>query len=460
MRNFIKFIFVFILISVFLTVLNNIYSIFTGILLQTNSWSGEVGVYHKRSVTKSNIKKVYKQENFSNTNEEEQNFSEQVRNNRKYINQRFPENYIERVLSYGKLKRWNPETFPLTVYIENNPQLPEYYYSEVKKAFQQWQKDTENFVRFVYTNNKQSANIRCEFKNFADLKNNSPGGMSLGVTQIKTKKGVLKYSQIDLAITDSKGKYFNSKHLYSTILHEIGHSLGLSGHSVNKKDIMYPVNYSNSGLSKGDINTLKLLYSIVPDVSNKNYTEEQKRKFITTEDILGDYDTRINIEISKTNDDINTEISSSSPSKFVKLGYLNYKKKNYNEAIKNYEKAISLTNSNDKKAVAGIYIDISDCYENLKNYEKALNYVKLANEIFPQDEYIVIQASIYKKMNDNESAKKILINLINKNPKVYNAYIELAEIYQDENNQNALRDLYIKGKQYFPNNPPLKIITN
>ena len=460
MRNFIKFIFVFILISVFLTVLYNIYSIFNGILLQTNSWNGEVGVYHKKKESKSNIENVYKQENFSNTNDKEQNFSEQVRNNRKYINQKFPENYIERVLSYGKLKRWNPETFPLTVYIENNPQLPEYYYSETKKAFQQWQKDTENFVQFVYTNNKQSANIRCKFKNYTSLKNNSPAGMALGVTQIKTKKGVLKYSQIDLSITDSKGKYFDSKHLYSTILHEVGHSLGLSGHSVNKKDIMYPVNYNNLSLSKGDINTLKLLYSIVPDVSNKNYTEEQKRKFITTEDVLGDYDTRINIEISKTNDDINTEISSSAPSKFVKLGYLNYKKKNYNEAIKNYEKAISITNSYDKKTIADIYIEISDCYKNLKDYEKALNYAKLAYEIYPQDEYIAIKASIYKKMNDNESAKKILINLINKNPKFFNAYIELAEIYQDENNQEALRDLYIKGKQYFPNNSPLKIITN
>ena len=62
----------------------------------------------------------------------------------------FPGNYIDRAISYGHLYRWHPDTFPLKVYIENNPELPDYYYKEVKKAFMQWQKASKNYITFVF----------------------------------------------------------------------------------------------------------------------------------------------------------------------------------------------------------------------------------------------------------------------------------------------------------------------
>ena len=83
--------------------------------------------------------------------------NETARKNRSIINEKVGENYIDSILSNGKLVRWNPSTFPLTVYIENNPNLPPYYYQQIRKAFEHWQKASGNFITFKYTLEKNKA---------------------------------------------------------------------------------------------------------------------------------------------------------------------------------------------------------------------------------------------------------------------------------------------------------------
>ncbi|MCP5066109.1 MAG: matrixin family metalloprotease [bacterium] len=50
--------------------------------------------------------------------------------------------------------------------------------------------------------------------------------------------------------------------LYETVLHEMGHALGLAGHSPEQGDIMYPriMGGRDEGLSARDRETLRLLY--------------------------------------------------------------------------------------------------------------------------------------------------------------------------------------------------------
>src|SRR5699024_2421364 len=55
-------------------------------------------------------------------------------------------------------------------------------------------------------------------------------------------------------------KYMDENEVYHTILHEVGHSIGL-GHSPNVEDIMYtPHQYGRIHLSRNDVQTARFLY--------------------------------------------------------------------------------------------------------------------------------------------------------------------------------------------------------
>ena len=242
--------------------------------------------------------------------------------------------------------------------------------------------------------------------------------MITGYSKFNVEKNKIKNSKIKFASYNFDNKYFSEKEIYATALHEIGHSLGISGHSLNPQDIMYPASSNKSAkLSSNDIITLKLLYSIVPDISNKNFTDKQKEKYITSKDILGEYDTRINIEIENTKNDLDASGHLSS-NKFLHIAELNYQNKNYNDALK---------------------------------------YAQTSYKLNPNDDATVILAKIYYKTENYEEAKNLLEKLIDRNPKIFNAYSILGNIYLKEKDYAAIEKLYIKGKNNFPDNPPIRM---
>ena len=390
-----------------------------------------------------------------NNNFENINFDKQVAVNRSIINEKFPGNYIDRSLKSGELVRWNPSTFPLHVYVEDNPELPEYFNITVKKAFSEWQKVSDNFITFSFTEDEDYADIKCFFP--ADYRSENDGQrMISGVTNFQFDNDKLKYAAINFASYDMDNKFRTKDALYSTALHEIGHALGIAGHSVNKEDIMFPVTqHGKAKISQSDISTLKLIYSIVPDKTNKNYSQYDKNKYITTEDVLGNYDTRLDIELEAVKADVNADKNSYFAGKYFNMGNIYYKKKDFQNAIKNYEKGLSLTSG--EKDIEAVNMNIAICYNELKNYDKALEHVQISNNIKNTTEKSAFIANLYYQKGEFEKAKNLSLKILSAHPDNYNSYITLYHIYKEENNDVEIYKLYEQGMKYFPDNPPIRI---
>lgn len=434
MNYIIRFIIIFVILNIIFSVFNfyntenqwNSINNSTGILTQTRTYLEPRKTEHKDFI--NNIKPLPEK-----------------------ISTDFPGNYIDRAISYGHLYRWHPDTFPLKVYIENNPELPDYYYKEVKKAFMQWQKVSGDYITFVYTDFKDEADIRCTFpKNFD--REISDDAMTAGLSSFEINNDLILYSKIELAVYNSKNKYLKPKQLYHCALHEIGHSLGLKGHSANPNDIMYPsAKHYKAKISLGDISTLRLLYSIIPDISNKNFSQEDKQNLLKASEILGDYDERRYIELRNTKEDIeNSRVSTDKVSKIADLYYL---LKNYEAAAQNYKKL--LLSVDDIETKSSIYYNLALSYKNLDNYDEALKAAQQAYRLDSNSDKAALLAKLYYDTGDYKSAQNLAIHVLEVSPKTYNMYIVLGQIYKAEKNWKEMEALADKAKLNFPENPPI-----
>lgn len=151
---------------------------------------------------------------------------------------------------------------PLNVYIapfrwyRSKGEHESYKYKKmVMDAFEAWQRFSGSQVSFNFCMNLHDSNINVEWKR-VDRK-------SLGQCHFNYDKlGRFYSAELQIGLSDGilHQKYMDENEVYHTILHEVGHSIGL-GHSPNKNDIMYtPHQYGVTELSKGDIRTLKWLY--------------------------------------------------------------------------------------------------------------------------------------------------------------------------------------------------------
>lgn len=170
--------------------------------------------------------------------------------------------YLNDCFSKGKLSRWADGVMPLKVYIgkfgwyKSQGSNDEYKYTQmIIDAFNLWEKLSGGLVAFERTLNLYDSNINIEWKR-VDRK-------SLGSCTFNFDK-LGRYYSAELSIGLSDGilhhQYMDENEVFHTIVHEIGHSVGL-GHSKTKGDIMYvPHEYGVTNISQNDLATLKWLY--------------------------------------------------------------------------------------------------------------------------------------------------------------------------------------------------------
>ena len=156
-------------------------------------------------------------------------------------------NYISEI----QYSRW--KNMPVKVWIQIGPYAP-----AAKRAFLQWQTKSQNAVSFSFVSNPNDANIIVSFK--SNITQASHGD-ALGITFISHANNYIRKAQIDIKSVTSTGVKQTPNQIYTVVLHEVGHALGIRGHSKNPYDVMYPSddNYRNV-LSNRDVNTVKYMY--------------------------------------------------------------------------------------------------------------------------------------------------------------------------------------------------------
>lgn len=205
------------------------------------------------------------------------------------------DDYVESVRENGKFYRWPKDRLPLKVYINDGETIANFsrsYCEALKDSFEQWSSASQSRLTFAFVSKANQADIVCDWTtSFAAVRRQeSPNPSAL--SESDSHSGSDSYPEVEqgvcfmralynkhtgassigkatmrICILDRESKKpLNDDDMKKTCLHEIGHALGLRGHSSNNHDIMF---YSVSPtvwpvLSKRDKATLLHLYDGYP----------------------------------------------------------------------------------------------------------------------------------------------------------------------------------------------------
>ncbi len=168
--------------------------------------------------------------------------------------------YVSESLKNGRLMRW---TFmPLKVYIAPmkfySKQGQDYKYKHmVMRALDAWQTATKGRVSFKIVDTLLESNVNVDWKR---VERKALGHCYFSFDGANRLYG----AEVAIGLTEGivHADYMDESEVYHTILHEIGHAIGL-GHSPYKTDIMYtPHQKGINNISAGDVLTVNWLYSL------------------------------------------------------------------------------------------------------------------------------------------------------------------------------------------------------
>lgn len=362
------------------------------------------------------------------------------------------ENYIEQVPFNDKILRWDAAKFPLTVSIENDSpnNLPQYYKEEIEKAFLQWQSSTNNFISFKFIEDPKNAQISVKIISTDQREKCKEQECKyvMAFTMPYIKGDLLQKMEITFYDSNNLAQPFSEKEIYNTALHEIGHSLGIMGHSYNKDDLMYMEENSQKDvfeqsqsdfqlISPNDLNTLNLLYKLIPDITNTDLNEFDTSRQFFAPIVMGSNEQINSRKMLEAQNYINS--APNLPNGYIDLSAAYAEQKEYNSAIEALNKALELSSSDNEKYV--IYYNFAVIYMNIRDWDDSLKYAQLAKQTLqgqpPSSSNSDIDgliAGINFNKGNKAFAKQAYIESLEKNPGSEIDAINLAIIYLKEFN--------------------------
>lgn len=316
------------------------------------------------------------------------------------------DNYIVNAASSdGQLRLFKKK--PILIYVPKNE-----YYDAITQAFVTYNYMFKGLLHFRATSNPDKSDIKIVFTKDLSKYTDNPKAVGAGSPLKYDSKGNIKYSELYIRTTSNFGEKTGMIEVYNVLLHEIGHCIGIAGHSPIQGDIMYKQESPNdkiklANFSSRDIETLKLMYSGRNDLISNSLRNVKKEKL--EENLLY------------------AQEHSNSDS-YLNLANSYYSMGQYDKALEAYRAAMKLNPQN-----ATIYINLGNCYIKAKKYDDAELYLRYALKYAKTDEEktkaSVNISYVYDEKEDYEKALRYAheaIKLDKNNERWFFNYLEIC----------------------------------
>ena len=339
------------------------------------------------------------------------------------IHRKYPDNYISNVSYNQKILRWSHN--PITYNFYNTQNVPEYFINEINNGFSVWEANSDGKIQFRRVNDNPDIVIKF---NSSKISANDNEKFVVAYTKPVINTNILKNMVTDYYLTSPDGEYFTANQVYNTALHEIGHALGIMGHSGYKKSIMYlstdmiTVSHDlRKDLTKSDINTLKLLYDIKPEITDSNISKGEYTPFF----VSGAETEIASVKVREAENYIKK--APNLPQGYIDLADAYVSLANYPRAVKVLNKALTLANSDE--IISMIYYNLAVSYYLMSDYSQAKSFLAKSGSMQTTESGKHLLAEIYLASGSKNEAIAAYEDLILKHPNNIEYVIALTNIY-------------------------------
>ncbi len=375
---------------------------------------------------------------------------------RQQLNNEIGSNYTDNVLYEERLIRWN-NSEPITYSISYDGSIPNDYIDAVREAFQSWQDATNGEISFRDTPGNTNPNIAVTFTNSLRRTNYAFDDKQSGSAVPLAKDNNLNKVDVYIKPSDLTGVRISREEVYSIAQHEIGHAIGLWGHSADPNDVMYYTgdysgNHERKMVTTRDLNTLKAVYRMNPDIIDKPLSEAQLSNLYYHHILTSYAGENFEKEIQRITEFLrhNRENIVAWVDLAINYGFLkDYERSNY--ILKNILPLVSMDMPNQFV----IFYNISANFYKMKDYYNSRRYLGFAIEIDDDFDTQLLDAFLdvkeYNISGDKiklDTAERKLIALEKVYPENVEVALKLVEVYfkkEDHKAEQATIDRLIRN---------------